>query len=134
MIIFWNEKQLIQQNIKENKQNRLSVLEEQQQQQGGGSPYKAPGYYGDEEDDIGGMRPQSFEQARPLHTVTPPPHHVPQQHYETSPFEDPSYYQPPAPHSGTFDHQTPYDPPMAGGFAMPQPSHYGSPAPPEHRF
>ncbi|KAI8341287.1 hypothetical protein BC941DRAFT_416420 [Chlamydoabsidia padenii] len=132
MIIFWNEKQLIQQNIKETKQNRLSVLEEQQHHQQE-SPFKNPSYYGDEEDDIGGMRPQSFEQARPLHTVTPPPHNIPQQHYESSPFEDPSYYQPP-PHSGTFDHQQPYDPPMSGGFAMPQPSHYGSPAPPEHRF
>ncbi|KAI8089973.1 uncharacterized protein BX664DRAFT_334348 [Halteromyces radiatus] len=138
MIIFWNEKQIIQQNIKETKQNRLSVLEQQQQQEvGGNSTYRTPGYYGDEEDDIGGMRPQSFEQARPLHTATPPPplhHQVPPQHYESSPFEDPAYYQPPQHHPNTYDHQVPYDPPMQNtGFSMPDPSHYGSPAP-DHRF
>ncbi|CAO3590527.1 unnamed protein product [Absidia cylindrospora] len=148
MIIFWKEKQTIQQNIKENKQNRLSALEQQQPQHGGDDdPFKG-GYYNDDEDDIGGMRPQSFEQARPLHTATPPPHHpsphqLPPQHYESSPFEDPAYYQPPRPHSGGFDNQVPYDPPVGGGgFAMPepshytspQPSHYTSPPPPDHRF
>ncbi|CAO3596821.1 unnamed protein product [Absidia cylindrospora] len=134
MIIFWNEKQLIQENIKESKQNRLSAIEQQQ------SDYKGHDGYGDEEDgSMGGMRPQSFEQARPLHSVTPPQHHHPtpsplpqQHHYEASPFEDPSYYQPPPPPSGTFNHQIPYDPPVGGGFAMPQPTH--SPAFPEHRF
>ncbi|KAI8339951.1 hypothetical protein BC941DRAFT_349215 [Chlamydoabsidia padenii] len=59
MIILWNEKQLIQQNIKENKQNRQTALEEDEEQLGG-------------HDVFGGVQSQSLEQARTLHSVIHP--------------------------------------------------------------
>ncbi|CAO3623236.1 unnamed protein product [Cunninghamella blakesleeana] len=140
-IIFWNEKQLVQQNIKESKQNRISHIEAQEAVAAatGGNDYHHQ--YDVHEDDIGAGRPQSFEQARPLHDVSPQYQHQPspQQHqqpsYEASPFEDPSFYRPPQ-NNTNFDYQNPYDPPNpnAGGFSMPQPSHYQSPPLPEHRF
>src|SRR5690348_8069574 len=98
LIIFWNEKQLVQQNIKESKQNRISHLEAQEAVAAAtGENNYHHNQYDIDEDDIGAGRPQSFEQARPLHDVSPqyqqPPHHQ-QQPYEASPFEDPSFYRP----------------------------------------
>ncbi|CAO3609991.1 unnamed protein product [Cunninghamella echinulata] len=131
-IIFWNEKQIVQQNIKESKQSRISALEAQDNS----GDYHQPHHYDDDihEDDIGAVRPQSFEQARPLHDASPHQQH--HQQYDAnaaSPFEDPFYRPPPQNQSTNFDYQNPYDPPT-GGFAMPQPGHYQSPPPPEHRF
>ncbi|KAI8064353.1 hypothetical protein BC940DRAFT_306042 [Gongronella butleri] len=132
-IVFWTEKQQVQQNIKQNRQDRMEALEAQELDDQPGNDYHRQKYEMDE-DDIGGMRPQSFEQARPLqspafdsyqqqhqqHQPPPPQHH---QQYEASPFDDPAYYQPPAPEPSA--PYAPYDPHQGGsGFAMPDHARY----------
>ncbi|ORX57025.1 hypothetical protein DM01DRAFT_1382402 [Hesseltinella vesiculosa] len=147
-LVFWNEKSIIQQNLKQSRHDRLQALESQAQQEQDDfddNAYHRPKYEM-EEDDIGGMRPQSFEQARPLQTPPlQPPHHQQGQpaydpHYqqpahEGSPFEDPAYYHPPAPQpSAPYD---PYDPHQQGlnsGFSMPDPARYGAQTPDPHRI
>ncbi|KAI8136663.1 hypothetical protein BJV82DRAFT_638648 [Fennellomyces sp. T-0311] len=125
LVIFFKEKQLIQKNLKQHESNKQATLQMQQQQQqqesdddmygepaGRHGGYRPAGYYEDEEgEDLGGMRPQSFEQARPLHDATPPMH-----------YQQPA---PPQPQQSPFD--SPYDPPaadphrMSYGYAQPQP-------------
>lgn len=105
---------MIQKNLKQHEMNKQAVLQMQQQQEeeedewgdverrGG---YRPTSYYEhDEGEDLGGMRPQSFEQARPLHS--PPQAH----HAGASLFESP--YDPPAAGAATthYDPAAPYDP------------------------
>lgn len=101
--------------------NKQAVLQMQQQQQqesddemygdtGRHGGYRASGYYEDVEgEDLGGMRPQSFEQARPLQDPIPPPAATHQ-----SPFDSP--YDPPENKRMSYGYQQyehppqPYDP------------------------
>ncbi|CDS03024.1 hypothetical protein LRAMOSA00426 [Lichtheimia ramosa] len=119
LIIFWREKHLIQKNLRQHEMNKQAVLQMQQQQEsddemygdtGRHGGYRASGYYEDVEgEDLGGMRPQSFEQARPLQDPIPPPAATHQ-----SPFDSP--YDPPENKRMSYGYQQyehppqPYDP------------------------
>ncbi|KAI8367550.1 uncharacterized protein BYT42DRAFT_477020, partial [Radiomyces spectabilis] len=86
LIIFWNEKQLIQKNLRTHEMNKQAALGMANDVENGQYQTAHPGYY--EEDDAHvNVRPQSLDQARPLNNVSPPPMH------EASPFESP--YDPP---------------------------------------
>ncbi|CDS11180.1 hypothetical protein LRAMOSA03443 [Lichtheimia ramosa] len=113
LIIFWKEKQTIQQNIKEHEANKQAVLQMQQRDMnqedmydepvvpGRKGDYAATGYY--EEDD---MRPQSFEQSRPLHQSPPPP----AAHHNPSPYGSPFDQHQEKHDSYGGAHQQQYDP------------------------
>ncbi|KAI9258111.1 hypothetical protein BDA99DRAFT_539123 [Phascolomyces articulosus] len=176
LVIFFREKQIIQKNLRQHESNKQAVLQMQQQQEMDdddmfdehvgagrhGDGYRPAGYYEDEGEDLGGMRPQSFEQARPLQEATPPPQHMQQHHQqhrpepEQSPFDSP--YDPPAndPHRMSYGYaqqpqqqQQQYDPHPGGVAVVPEQSPfddfyrhpspdpaaaYGgpSPSPPQH--
>ncbi|KAG0179948.1 hypothetical protein DFQ29_001456 [Apophysomyces sp. BC1021] len=86
LIIFWSEKQSVRNNMKEHEMNKQLALNMQQEEDARQYQSAHKSYYNEEESDLGGGRPQSFEQARPLHAPVPPVHHA-------SPFESP--YDPP---------------------------------------
>ncbi|KAI7853007.1 hypothetical protein BDC45DRAFT_606911 [Circinella umbellata] len=176
LIIFFREKQMIQKNLRQHESNKQAVLQMQQQQEmedgddmynepigagGRNSGYRSAGYYEDEEgEDLGRMRPQSFEQARPLQETTPPPHLMQQQqpHREQSPFESPydpptdshrvsyGYAQPPQhaqqvqqpqydPHPGgaaIVQEQSPFDDMYRHPSPDPAQAYNPSPSPPQH--
>lgn len=113
--------------------NKQAVLQMQQQEQhheeedlydeGPRGGYHQPtGYYEDEEgEDLGGMRPQSFEQARPLHSGTPPGHHAsPFESPFDSPYDPPYEHQPAEPKRVSYGYQEP----IQAQYAMPQNTPY----------
>ncbi|KAF7723484.1 hypothetical protein EC973_001995 [Apophysomyces ossiformis] len=105
LVIFWSEKQSVRNNLREHEMNKQMALNMQQEEEARQYQSAHKDYYREEESDLGGGRPQSFEQARPLQAPVPPAHHA-------SPFE------------------SPYDPPV--GAEQPQQSYYHAPsAPPQ---